>query len=211
MQVKSYSLPDIDILKDPAWQDYRFFTWHPDDLYLVLGQSNDAEKSLYSQLVDEDGIKVFKRPSGGEAVILTPNTLVISTTVSYTNLINPQAYFREINNLICHKLESAGIRNVEYKGISDLAIGNKKILGSSIYRPTGKIFYQAVLNISEHADVIARYIRHPAKEPDYRKGRDHTDFVTSLHHEGYLVNHSQIAGVFEDKRTIPVLSKPGLW
>ena len=77
---------------------------------------------------------------------------------------------------------------VYYKGISDIAIKDKKILGSAIYRSKDKIFYQAVLNVSENPQLFDKYLKHPKKEPDYRNGRLHSDFVTSFHAEGYVID-----------------------
>ena len=49
-----------------------------------------------------------------------------------------------------------------------------------------------MLNISEDAEVFEHYLKHPVKEPDYRKGRSHKDFVTSLKAEGYTINTEEI-------------------
>jgi lipoate---protein ligase len=186
IKVENYTLPDIAIL-DSENPDYHFFVWQPDKVYLVLGQSNKAEKSLYIDKVVNDSISVLKRPSGGETVILTPNTLVISTTVREEKIKNPKIYFNTANKLIIKTLEKLGVKDLSLKGISDIAIGNKKILGSSIYRKSGKVFYQSVLNVSEKAEIIEKYIRHPEKEPDYRMGRNHAEFVTSVQQAGFLI------------------------
>ncbi len=132
-----------------------------------------------------DGITVVKRPSGGETVILTPNTLVIAISFTTETLKNPKEYFHKINDSIIAVLAQQGIQNLLQKGISDIAIGEKKILGSSIYRRPNRVFYHAVLNVAEDIANIAKYIRHPAKEPDYRKGRPHSEFVTSIREQGY--------------------------
>jgi len=49
-----------------------------------------------------------------------------------------------------------------------------------------------VLNISEPVDTIESYLSHPKREPDYRQGRNHLDFVTSLLREGYMNGKSEI-------------------
>ena len=35
---------------------------------------------------------------------------------------------------------------------------------------------------------IEKYLKHPSKEPDYRQGRKHSEFVTSLHESGFYIN-----------------------
>ena len=196
IQVNEYDLPDISILDDENWPDYKFFTWSPERVYLILGQSNKTEKSLIIENVIKDSIKVYKRPSGGESVILTPNTLVISTLIKSEKLENPAKYFETANKKIIEILSSLGINNLKQKGISDIAIGEKKILGSSIYRKTNNVFYHAVLNISEETDLMEKYLAHPGKEPDYRLGRKHEDFVTSIHAENHKIESTSIAASF---------------
>ena len=186
VEVQKYSLPELDIMDSAA--AVSAYVWQPDRTYLVLGQSNKAVTSLDMDAVLADQITVMKRPSGGETVILTPNTIVIAVSFATETLKNPRAYFHTINESIMAVLAQHGVRNLLQKGISDIAIGEKKILGSSIYRKPKRVLYHAVLNIDEDISIIAKYIRHPAKEPDYRQGRSHAEFVTSLQAEGYEIN-----------------------
>ena len=195
LTVLPYDLPDYRIFEAdfPA-----FHIWQPEGTILVLGQSNKPETSLFTDKALEDNIPVYKRPSGGETVILTPKTLVISILKITEKLEDPKNYFNEINNLIFNGLTTIDISNLALKGISDIAINGKKILGSSIYRKKNKVFYHAVLNISETTEIMSRYIRHPRKEPDYRKGREHAKFVTSLSEQGYGFGGGEITASLEE-------------
>jgi lipoate-protein ligase A len=78
-----YNLPDIFLLKDKT---KCFLTWIPDKTYIILGTSNKAEEALFLEKVKQDDITVFKRPSGGQTVMLTPNNLIISV-VFFNQLI----------------------------------------------------------------------------------------------------------------------------
>lgn len=182
--MRPYGLPDA-ILIDPEATNNAFMVWQPDQTVIVLGQSNQADTAVYTDLAEQDGIPVYKRHTGGQAVILTPRTLVISVRLISEKLDNPQVYFKRINHLIMEALSDLGISNLNEKGISDIAIGEKKILGSSIYRKRSMVFYHAVLNIAESPEFIGRYLKHPTREPDYRTGRRHEDFVTSIHLAGF--------------------------
>ena len=187
VEVLAYDLPDSRLI-DPLAEEPDWFFWVPDKVYLVLGQSNRASRSLITDRVIADEIPVLKRPSGGESVILSPKTLVISVRLISEKLENPKVYFKQVNGAIIQGLQNIGIKDVGYRGISDITIGNKKILGSSIYRKKNIVFYHAVLNIAEDISLIGKYLQHPSKEPDYRKGRDHGDFVTSIHEAGYSID-----------------------
>lgn len=183
VNAKDYYLPDIHLLSKSTNQ---YLTWIPDKTYIVLGASNNAEESLHMEHVIEDKVCILKRPSGGQTVILTPNNIMISAVFFNQEKLHPKDIFQHINKLIIAAIEKAGIRNLSAMGISDIAIGGKKILGSAIYRNKEALLYHAVLNLGEPASTIERYLKHPSKEPDYRKGRSHSDFVTSLKEKGYV-------------------------
>ena len=187
IELNKYNLPDIEILADNN-SSTSFYVWIPDKTYLILGRSNNVENSLIQNRLKKDSIKVFKRPSGGETVVLTPKTLVISAVIISEEFKNTRKYFKIFNQKIIDVLEKHGIDGLSHKGISDITLNNRKVLGSAIYRTKGKLFYHSVLNISEPVSTIEKYIKHPGREPDYRNGRKHSEFVTSLYAEGFKIN-----------------------
>jgi lipoate-protein ligase A len=196
IQIKEYDLPDSYLYKNNA--DYpQVKVWIPDKECIVLGRSNDPDSSLNLSNIIEDKIPVYKRPSGGETVILTPNTLVISIAIRQINFKGGRTYFNIINNRIKGILKDIGVRDIELRGISDIAINNIKILGSALYQNKDIVFYHAVLNVSESTDLIVRYIKHPQREPDYRENRSHQDFVTSLMDERYSIPTNQLISLLE--------------
>jgi lipoate-protein ligase A len=52
-------------------------------------------------------------------------------------------------------------------------------------RKPANFYYQASLLVDADLDVIDSYLKHPPKEPEYRDGRDHLAFCTTLHQQGY--------------------------
>src|SRR6056297_1058281 len=98
-QIRKYDLPDIDIFYDET-QPTAYFLWVPDDYYVVLGNSNKPQENLIEKNIYKDYVPVYKRPSGGETVILSPNTLVISIKVTLEKFFNPSAHFRYFNEKI---------------------------------------------------------------------------------------------------------------
>jgi len=193
--VKQYELPDFEILNSKKLKD--FFIWIPDKTYIVLGRSNQVETSLFIDQVKRDKIEIFKRPSGGETVIISPKTIVISVKLPILEGSKSHDAFEIINTEIISCLKNLGIKNVTQKGISDIAINQKKILGSAIYKKPEKIFYHAVLNYSENVRLFDKYLKHPQREPDYRIGRKHSDFVTSINSKEKSINIEAIKSSLE--------------
>ena len=192
--LQPYNLPDKELYAGKPEQ-VTARIWIPEFPCVVLGTSNKIENAVLAGEIQRDNIPVFKRPSGGHTVLLSPNTVVISVVFPKEQLEGVKKYFSLNNGKIIHALEKLGVQALGQKGISDVTIGNKKIVGSSIYQNKDLIFYHAVLNMQEDVEKIARYIAHPTKEPDYRKGRSHTDFVTSVkfHHPELTMEEVKIA------------------
>ena len=161
--------------------------WIPHATHIVIGQSNSVKSSIYPKRAKTEKIAITKRPTGGEAVLISPRTIIISAVEIGNSQRKPQDIFSQLNQLITASLSDLKIKKLGANGISDLTIMNKKILGSSIYRNQEKYFYHAVLNHSEEPKFIEYYLRHPQREPDYRKKRKHSDFITSILAEGYNI------------------------
>ncbi len=191
INVKYYELPDLKAISDSSGSG-NIFVLQPDRVYLVLVRSSKVETSLNKDIVLSDQIEVLKRPSGGETVLLSPSMIVFSGSLPFFNDTSTKQVFREINKNLINQLTDLGVKDLYSKGISDISIGEKKIVGSSMYLNKGTLFYHAVMNVSEDVSLISRYIKHPPREPDYRKGRNHDEFVTSLSNEGYNLEFSQI-------------------
>jgi len=189
--VHPYDLPDADILVSP--DEFEYSVWQPDKMYVILGRANSALSSLWVENITTDKVDVYKRPSGGETVILSPNMVVFSAKMKFDKSMSTKQMFVKINSLLIKHLSQLGIKELNTRGISDISIGVKKIAGSSMYLNKDVIFYHAVLNISEDISLISKYLKHPLREPDYRMGRSHLDFVTSLHKEGYNLDYNTIA------------------
>ena len=106
---------------------------------------------------------------------------------------------RGSDQLLVHRGTFApGVEGVEPRGISDLAIGEKKILGTSIYRTRLVLFYQASLLVSNDLSIFSRYLAMPARVPEYRAGRAHEDFCTTLVREGYSLSVSDVMKVLKE-------------
>lgn len=192
LKTTEYNLPDIHLFEN---QTNQFMIWIPDKIYIVLGASNQPDEALNIEKVVQDKITVLKRPSGGQTVVLTPNNLIISAAFFDQKTSQPKEVFNKVNKLIISVLEGIGITNLAMKGISDIAISGKKILGSAIYRNKNGLLYHAVLNLGEPASTFEKYLKHPSKEPDYRLGRSHAEFVTSLKEKGFSDSYHQLASI----------------
>ncbi len=198
LEIRPYDLPDAAIF---GGKGDSLLVWQPAEAVIVLGQSNTPERSLITEHVEADGITVTKRPTGGEAVVLTPEMAVITVAREFTVMTGSKYFFSEVNAMILNALHDLGVRDYGTRGISDITIGRRKILGSSMHRTERRLVYHAVLNIAGDTDIFERYLRHPLREPDYRQKRSHSEFVTSLLDEGYNITFNDISTMMKSYAT----------
>ena len=194
--VRKYNLPDSYLFENDVVKSSGI-VWIPNETCIVMGRSNNPSDSLFIEKVVADNIPVYKRPSGGETVLLSNKMVVLSITIEQTDFKSGKSYFIDYNTNIISALENLGIEDLGYKGISDITINDLKILGSSIYQNKFIVFYHAVLNVGESVSIIDKYLKHPLREPDYRKNRNHKDFVTSLSKEKYNISILEIKKAIE--------------
>jgi lipoate-protein ligase A len=146
----------------------------------VLGRSGRAEVELDLSALRSDGVPVLRRRGGGCAVLLDPGNLVIAAVLPVPGLAGIHPHFRAMARWIGEALAELGVRGVEQRGVSDLAIGERKIGGSCIFRAKNLLYYSTTLLVEPDIEGMERYLRHPPREPDYRRGRPHRAFVTAL-------------------------------
>lgn len=194
--LSDYDLPDAFLFMEGTTG---ILVWQPQETVIVLGLSNSIETSLFTQAVAADNLRVTKRPSGGETVILTPATIAFTVAKQFQAMIRFREFFSMVNGVVIEGLSGMGVSNLGSSGISDITIGNRKILGSSMRKAGDKLVYHAVLNLAEDPSLFGRYLRHPGREPDYRAGRSHHEFVTSVVAEGYTFTAEAIMSMLNQR------------
>jgi len=155
--------------------------WIPEETTVVLGRSNDPEKECHLEACENQGVEVLKRAGGGGTVVLHGGCVVVSFGAWMQHHFKNDVYFSLINQSIASTLEAElGSLKIVERGISDLAIGDKKIAGTSLFRSKGYLLYQASILVDSRIHIIEKLLKHPTKEPDYRGGKSHRNFVAGL-------------------------------
>jgi len=163
---------------------YRFFEMERD--VVVLSSSNKAHEEVYEEKCLQDSIPLLRRQGGGGTVLLTQGMVVLTLALHSQNKYNHKEHFKNINSCFMGALESMGVQHLSQRGISDIAIHDKKIVGTSMFRKQELLVYQASLLVHPSLTFIESILKHPTREPDYREKRSHAHFITSLHQEGYV-------------------------
>lgn len=172
---------DDDIL-ERSHEPLALTSWVPDRPVVVLGSSNVAVNEVEMERCAEAGISVLKRYGGGGTVLLHGGCVIVSAGVWVSQLYQNKLYFDVMNRAVIAALAAAWptLANLTQRGLSDIVMGQKKVAGTSLFRSRNYLLYQASLLIEPRIEMIAHYLKHPTKEPDYRQGRSHGDFITGI-------------------------------
>jgi lipoate---protein ligase len=166
--------------------------YEPQETCAVLGAAGNPETDLFLDAMAADGVPWRRRRGGGGTVVLTPGQVVLACVTTVDSPFRNKEYAVRINSWFTEALERLGIQGVQPRGISDLAIRERKILGTSIYRTRLVLFYQASLLVSNDLSLFTRYLAMPSRVPDYRAGRTHEDFCTTLRREGHSLSVADV-------------------
>lgn len=147
---------------------------------VVLGRGSKPDVELDLLQIERSKIPVYRRKGGGCAVLLDPGNVIVSLTAPIKGIGGSKRHFAAISRWLSNALASLGIPGVEQRGISDLALGDRKIGGSCIYRGRDLLYYSTTLLVAPDIGLMDSLLSHPPREPDYRRGRSHADFVGSL-------------------------------
>lgn len=162
-------------------QDICLKTWVPDQAVVVLGRSNKRGTEANRPRCEADAVPILKRLGGGGTVILHDRCLVVSCGLWVKDYYKNDLYFRLLNQSLIDVFQTQ-IPEAEFKqrGYSDIVLGDKKLVGTSLFRSRNFLLFQASILVDTRVDLMETYLQHPSLEPDYRQGRSHRDFVQGL-------------------------------
>lgn len=163
----------------------------PQQKMVVLGRSNQVTTEVNLDQCQTHGIQILRRRGGGGTVYLSEKSLVVSLGIWVKDYYDNSRYFQMINASLIQALvavvPSFKLEQFKQQGISDITLFHKKVVGTSLFRSRNYLLYQASLLLFDCAEEMGLFLKHPSREPDYRGGRDHKDFVSCLsaHSDGF--------------------------
>ena len=159
-------------------------TWMAAEPTVVLGSSSRIDEEVDVEACEQLGVRVVRRPSGGLTVLLGPGCLMWSVIVRHPEAAPTiDRVHTAMLEPLCAALRAAG-RPVVRRGSSDLAIAvdgvERKVSGNALRVRRHTVLYHGTLLDTFDLPLVARVLRHPPREPGYRAGRDHGDFLANL-------------------------------
>jgi lipoate-protein ligase A len=161
--------------------------WQPAVSSVILGTGQECALETNLDIARAEKVPVLRRHSGGGAVVIGPGAINFSAFYRFADLPGSEtirgAMYAALTPLI-KLLEQWGLV-VRDAGYSDLAILSadgtlRKIAGNSQARKRRSVVVHGTLLADPDWKRIDRLLRFPSSIPDYRAGRGHREFLTSL-------------------------------
>lgn len=145
---------------------------------IVMGISTKPEDVIDLSKTTKDNIPIIQRFSGGGTVIVDENTLFV-TFIFQKNTHTFELYPKTILEWTAAFLKKSLPLPHFALQESDFTLYDKKIGGNAQYIKKDRWLHHTsfLWDFSPHN---MNYLLHPKKEPSYRQGRSHLDFITKL-------------------------------
>jgi lipoate-protein ligase A len=156
--------------------------WEATGFAVVLGASRRLRDDVLIDACQADAVPILRRSSGGGTVMIGPgalNVTVILPSSAAPGLAAVDVAQRFVLDRIAESLSSADQR-VELLGSGDLTCGGRKFSGSAQRRLSRWFFVHLSLLYDFPIPRISRYLTIPNRQPGYRAGRGHEEFLRNF-------------------------------
>ena len=181
------ALDELLLLQSEAGQGEEYLRlWELAGPAVVIGRGTRLDDEVDRTACQRAGVPILRRSSGGAAIVAAAGCLFYSLVLSLRRrpqLRSIDQAHRLVLTRTAHALVALGC-SVEPAGISDLALpaGGQlmKISGNSLRVRRHSLLYHGTLLYDFDLSLIERLLKQPPRQPEYRHGRAHRDFVTNL-------------------------------
>jgi lipoate-protein ligase A len=156
--------------------------WEPAQPLAVVGRASRVDDEVRRDECRRRGIPILRRTSGGAAVVAGPGCLMYAVVLSYE--LRPHLRMIDHAHRFVMGRLLAALRLVapqlEFRGTCDLALNGRKVSGNSLRARKTHLLYHGTVLYDFDLDLIEACLKTPPRQPDYRQGRSHREFVTNL-------------------------------
>jgi lipoate-protein ligase A len=145
---------------------------------IVMGISTKPTDVINLPLALEKKVPIIQRFTGGGTVVVDENTLFVTFIIQKNDIVF-ELFPKNILEWIFATLKKS-INIKDFLLIdNDFTIAQKKVGGNAQYIKKDRFVHHTSFLWDYHEESM-EYLLHPPKEPSYRKGRSHLDFLTKL-------------------------------
>lgn len=150
---------------------------------IVMGIGGDASTLVNIDNCVSDNIPVYKRFTGGGTVYIDENVRFVSLIVNESALPNLKLWPRHImsytQQLYNNVFTNTGTTQFILRD-NDYCFGNLKFAGNAQSITSRRWLHHTSFLYDYNIDAIEKYLLLPAKQPEYRQRRPHSDFICRM-------------------------------
>lgn len=147
--------------------DEPILLFYINDNAIIVGKNQNTYEEVNIDYVEENGVKVVRRFSGGGAVyhdlgVLNFCFITKDDGESFRN-------FKRFTEPVINALHKMGVENAELRGRNDLVIDDKKFSGNAMYSKNGRMTAHGTLMFDSEIDAVVGALK-PKKHKLESKG-----------------------------------------
>jgi len=160
--------------------------WESPKTFVVVGYANKVASEVNVAACEARGIPILRRCSGGGTVVQGPGCLNYALIVrivadgSTRDVGAANRFIMDRNRAAIQSTIGNVPSAIRVQGHTDLAIGGLKFSGNSQRRRRKFLLFHGTFLLSFNLELVSELLQMPSKQPDYRQGRSHQNFVTNL-------------------------------
>ena len=164
--------------------------WESQKYFVVVGYANKVASEVYVAACEENKIPIQRRCTGGGTVLQGQGSLNYSLVLKIADHLPLQSipatnqFILKRNQLALQPLLHG---KIELRGQTDLVVGEKKFSGNSQRRRKNYLLFHGTFLLNFDLALVENFLRMPSKEPDYRGGRGHSQFLMNLNLSSAIV------------------------
>ncbi|MDA9472172.1 lipoate--protein ligase [Enterococcus sp. 5H] len=124
---------------------------------IIIGRNQNTIEEINKEYVDNNGIHVVRRLSGGGAVYHDHGNLNFSFIMPDDG--NSFRDFAKVTQPIIQALHELGVSGAELKGRNDLVINDMKFSGNAMYATAGRMFAHGTLMFDSDIDEVVNALK----------------------------------------------------
>jgi lipoate-protein ligase A len=161
-----------------------FRVWTTAHSTVVIGRGVETSDEVDEVFCERFAIPIVRRPSGGRSVVVGRGTVQYTFALPYSltgelaSIPGAKAFCNRI--VVAAVARASGNDAVEEDVSGDLHVHGRKIGGLAMRRCREAMLLHGTLLVDADLPLIARALKHPLREPAYRRGRSHAAFLANL-------------------------------
>lgn len=147
--------------------DEPILLFYINDNSIIVGRNQNTYEEVNVQYVEENGVKVVRRFSGGGAVYHDLGVLNFCFLTKDDG--NSFRDFKKFTNPVIEALHKMGVEGAELRGRNDLVIDGKKFSGNAMYAKNGRLTAHGTLMFDSEIEAVVKTLK-PKKHKLESKG-----------------------------------------